>query len=963
MPAKAEIGKKIRMNEKIVGQFIPYDETNELKKSYISKDFFYSDSLKAYVAIQPLKVDERVVKAASESGIGLHWDDEGRIIDITYVDAKKLSQKLGAAMLSPSDYWKAYTDAIKNGNPEIVKQLRSSESTEWLDVIFEKDPEGNVFMIEHPEIIETNEGVKYEGVRKKITVPYGRPAWFNLQGNINSETGLPLHIDIKRDKRRSGIWKYWSVFKINEPVAAIRGFVTSSGTPSLDCDMPAGAKQPVLMLRECRKKLLEPAIDPELMKKADELVRSYVLTAVNRPAIQNLGEHETFYAHRSDVFDFLDKFGDDFIHSKDKEVQKTKEKFIDMLGIIRIMAKAKDDQHVVEEVDQLAQKLFGIHQEDMNFSSFSSFIHDSRERLRRGISEKKRIVFVMGHKNPDTDTAVSSLAEAYRNSLLDADSYYIPVIQGSRIPDEIQRLLGDEISDAIVLTDCQEYASALHSGHARWILVDQNVSEVQRYAVSIVDHHILSSKAQKQDISITWEMAGSATALVTQKFHGMGIDVDKNLARILYGATLMDTEDRSDKKMTYKDVLVMNDLKRISQIQSDKDFFQDLMSHLLNTDDAELLFNRDYKQDWGIFGFAVAKVKGAFSEDGEDIKTDLLNRLVDLAKKNNKDKNFPLTIVKVADYLENNETVNRERVYLIFNDYVLPQFKDTMFTFITRIIENEFKAKSPHIRQTANSVDFWGVGDQLSRKVTAPFFEPIVEAFNEYYYSPSTNLYVKREFLTIDERVQRAAHELGIELSADHEGRINNITYNEAKQLLDSLGLEMMSLSEYWKILREAEETHDEQMLKHLRSAGFVELLDTVILEGKYIIDHPQVVKTDVGYEYIGEKREVVIPEGVPGLIYPEDINEESGFPNVVQNPRQYGDKRVWRYWSPDAPLCIATRGHIFLLNQPSFDTKIHPDDALPNLGIRCCRRKVIPPTVEIVEDGQGVTAKIIRRT
>jgi len=172
-----------------------------------------------------------------------------------------------------------------------------------------------------------------------------------------------------------------------------------------------------------------------------------------------------------------------------------------------------------------------------------------------------------------------------------------------------------------------------------------------------------------------------------------------------------------------------------------------------------------------------------------------------------------------------------------------------------------------------------------------------------------------------------------------------------------------MSLSEYWKILEEAEKTHDEQMLKHLRSTGFVEFLDTVILDGKYIIDHPKVIKTEGGYEYEGEKKEITIPEGVPGLIYPEDINLETGFPKVVQDPRKYGDKRLWRYWSPDASLCIPTRGHIFLLNQPSFDSKIHPDDALPNLGIRPCCRAVKPPIVEIVEDDKGVMAKITKRT
>lgn len=955
------------MSEKSIEQPIPNIESKERGQEFESKEFFYSESLGAYVATQPLKVDDRVVKAASELGIELSWDDEGRIKDITYLDSKKLSEKLGAVMLSPSDYWKVYNEAIEKGDTETIEQLHSDQSTEWLDVIFEKDEDGNVFMIEHPKIVKTDVGIKYEGERKKIAVPEGRPGWFNPQDNINPETGLPIHIDLKREKGTpawtSANWKYWSVFKANEPVAAIRGYVTSSGTPSLDCDIPVEAKQPVLMLRECRKELLGPAINPELMKAANEFVEKYILTTVNRPAVQNPQEHEVFYSNRQSFFDFLKKSGKEFVNSKDKEAQKVKEKIIDMLGIIRVMAKTKSDQNTIERADELSQDLFSVKKEDVNFISFSSFVHNSQEKLKEALSEKKRIVFVMGHKNPDTDTAVSCLTEAYRNNLLDKNTFYVPVIQGSRIPDEIRKLLGDEISNSILLTDNPDYNVALNSGQARWILVDQNVSEVQRYAVSIVDHHILSSKAQKQDVSKTWEMAGSTTALVAQKFHGMGVDVDRDLARILYGATLMDTENRSDKKMTYKDGLVMDDLKNISGIEDDKEFYQDLMSRLLNTDDAELLFNRDYKQDWGIFGFAVAKVKGAFDERGREIKKDLLDRLMNLAKKNNSDKNFPLTIVKVADYLGDNETINRERVYLIFNQYVLPEFRDTMFKFITKIIQNEFKNKNVQIRQTDNSVDFWGVGDQLSRKATAPFLEPIVEAFNEYYYSPSTGLFAKREFLKINEQIKQTANELGIELSADREGRINNITYNEAKQLLDRLGLDAMSLSEYWKILKEAEENRDEQMLKHLRSAGFVEFLDTVIIDGKHIIDHPKVIKTESGYEYEGEKKEVVVPEGVPGLVYPEDINLETGFPEIVQDPRKYGDKRLWRYWSPDAPICVPTRGHIFLLNQPSFDTKIHPDDALPNLGIRPCCRTVKPPIVEIIKDERGITAKIIKIT
>ncbi|NIM47194.1 MAG: hypothetical protein GTN40_03485 [Candidatus Aenigmarchaeota archaeon] len=926
-----------------------------------SKEFFYSKSLNLYIAKQPLKVDERIVKAAFDCGIDLNWDDENRVKDISYPESKKLIKRLGATLLSTTDYWKAYNDALKTGDQVVINQLQSNRHTEWLDAVFEKDKQGNVWVIEHPEIIETPKYIRYKGEKRRISIPEGRPGWFNPKKNINQKTGLPIHVDLKREKGSpawsSATWKYWSVFKINELVAPIRGYVTSSGTPSLDLDIPITAKQPVLMLRECRKELLEPPIDLELIKKANGFIENYISTTVDRPATKNPKEHELFYADYDKFFSFLKKSGLEFVKSQNKEAFKIKEKFIDILGIIRIISNTKGNKKIIQEVDTVAGELFRVQQKDVDFKSFTSFLKESKSKIKEALLTQKRIIFVMGHKNPDTDTVISSLVEAYRNYLMDKKAVYIPVIQGSRIPDEVRRLLGSKISDLLLLTDNPNYHLALNSGQARWILVDQNVSEVQRFAISIIDHHILSKKAKRQDVSKTWEMVGSTSALITQKFQGLGLDFDRDLARILYGATLMDTENRSERKMTYKDELIMNYLKRLFGIKNDKEFYQDLMSYLLNTDDAELLFNRDYKQDWGIFGFAVAKVKNAFDKKGNLLKNDLLKKLVKLAKKNNKDKNFPLTIVKIADYLEDNEIINKERIYLIFNDYISDEFRKIMFEFVSRIIKNEFKEKVK-IAHTKNSVDFWGTGDQLSRKVTAPFFEPVVGAFNEFYYSSLTKLYIQREFLKADKKVQKAAAKLDIELLVDSENRINNITYYEAKKLLDYLGSTMMSLSEYWRILKEAKESHDKQILKHLHSSNFVEFLDTIILDHKYIVDHPEIVKTKKGYEYRGEKRKIEIPDGLPGLIYPEDINLKTGFPKIVYPPNR-PDKRLWRYWSPDAPVCIATRGHIFLLNQPSFDTKIHPDDALPNLGVRTCCRTVKPPVVEIVENKKGVYAKI----
>jgi len=71
---------------------------------------------------------------------------------------------------------------------------------------------------------------------------------------------------------------------------------------------------------------------------------------------------------------------------------------------------------------------------------------------------------------------------------------------------------------------------------------------------------------------------------------GVGILPDQKLAKILHGATLMDTENRNIYKMTKKDILIMDYLKSISEIDDENIFYGHLMSFLLNTDDPDILF-------------------------------------------------------------------------------------------------------------------------------------------------------------------------------------------------------------------------------------------------------------------------------------------------------------------------------------------------------------------------------------
>ena len=83
-------------------------------------------------------------------------------------------------------------------------------------------------------------------------------------------------------------------------------------------------------------------------------------------------------------------------------------------------------------------------------------------------------------------------------------------------------------------------------------------------------------------------------------------------------------------------------------MNNEDEFYSDLMSFLLNTDDPDVLFGRDYKEDWG-FGFAVAKIKNGFTSGGEKVKKSLIKKAVKLAHENNISKNLPLTILRITD--------------------------------------------------------------------------------------------------------------------------------------------------------------------------------------------------------------------------------------------------------------------------------------------------------------------------
>lgn len=905
----------------------------------VENKYYYSKTLGLYISLEPLKVNNKLLNIGKKIGVEISWNDDGMINFINYPDAKKILKELGSYMLSPNEYWQVINDAKEENRNDVIEALTSKKYVEWLDVVYIKNSDNRVFAYEKPDIIEEQNNIRFKGNPINLEVKEGRPGWFDYTENKDIN-GLPdkIYNSYMQINNKKYGWKYWSINQIDSYVSAIRGYVLSSGTPSLDLDIPIIAKQPVLTVRECKREIDFIEIDSEMNFFYEELEKDLRDINCKESGERNREKLEQFYLKMSKKLFEVDKK----ILKALSSYKLKDEKLINCIGVLKVFAIDKGDLKILNALNKLCCYLYGSSTE-ISMKDIERYIIGIRDEFKNAIHNGKEVIFVMGHENPDTDTVISCIFEGYRNKQINKEKVYIPIIQSTLIPDEVRELLGDVICNNLITFNDMLYKESKESGYARWILVDHNVSSIQKFVISIIDHHVLSDKNSNSNMPITWEMLGSTTALITLKLLGQGFIIKKDAAEVLYGATLMDTENRIKYKITDKDILIMSYLKNAAEINCDDILYKRLMGKLLSTDDVELLFKRDYKEEWDVFGFAVLKVKNLFDNRGKIIKDSVIERIKALAQEKNKKNNFSVTLVKITDYKNDNESINRERLYFVFNDNSPEDFKRVLINFGVELIKDIFK-EDCEIFKGKDYIEFWNCDRQLSRKFIAPYFEKIIKEFNKYFYSPTANLYVKREFMKKSDNLLEVARKNNITLSFDENNRVNFIAYKEASNLLRVLGQRMMTLGEYWKALDDAEKLNDTQMINHLKSKDFVEILDTVIIDNKYIVNN--CIFDDETDEIIGDKSEVNILEAIPALISVKDIDENTGFPYKLGNANEYSNKNLWRYWSPDSNFCIATRGYIFLLDQCALDTKIHLEDRLPNLGVRQCSDKYDSPII-----------------
>ncbi|KAE8440548.1 hypothetical protein EG329_007254 [Mollisiaceae sp. DMI_Dod_QoI] len=825
--------------------------------------YLYDDILGIHINTSPLLVSSRALKAARDIDpeYQLEWDVNGFICGIPHGFAMKLTARLGMRMLSVQEYMQ-----LARRHPEV----RSEEFSEWLSdtyAVRTGDKTGiqpNAVLVLRQDysqspstLVSENEGIK---------IPIARPGWFDLDDT--GDDGLPTSLC---SINQPGQWKFWSPESTEFICGAMRSFVTSSGTCSLDLGIPVFARHPKIMIRECYDQLNISVPSP-----LSSIWAKYELLTHSRNDIAIAEFINGLDLGQITITDSQDEF----LYHKDKE------RSIDLIGKQRLLKNKQTTQAIIDE----------------------GFMLDT---LR--ITPNDETVVVMGHTRPDADSIVSSVFEAVRRRLVYPNQGSIPWCES--VPREVRHILGPEATKLLLKIETPRR-------HYSIVLVDchQVEPKYQMSVRAIIDHHIINKKFPYY-VALSHEVSWSSTVQVYVKILGSGLELSPEMARKLLEATRLEAEPNLLFSMSELD---RSAIRRLELIASCAATYYDLMDVMLNTTEAEELFYRDYRQTR--YGFSVVKCK-----ESQDFTA--------IAWSNNLKEHLPLTVIKEVVCAKRFARIRSETILFIVNyKFHDKGFKNAVVEIVAAACRR-FHGDSS-VTVGGDRITLQGIESQTPRLLLMPLIEDVVKEHIRFTYASCIDRYVSLGFFCGGRTLYGKPGD---------ESRVQTgLSYLDVEALLqNNKHISLLTLPEYWQVYHEMERHGNLLALRSLQHDRYVELLDTIISNTRKIKNGSNAIV------------EIDFNDVRPALIRAKEGDETTGIPKFLHSPDTYGDKTLWRYWSPDSVENVATRGHIFVMNQTSIDLKVRPQERTQQLTFRPVYRD-IPDIRFKIEPDSGRWIKVV---
>ena len=260
-------------------------------------------------------------------------------------------------------------------------------------------------------------------------------------------------------------------------------------------------------------------------------------------------------------------------------------------------------------------------------------------------------VLIFGHKNPDTDTICSAMAEeilnrkngwdtkAVRLGNVNKETQYVLNYLGLEAPELIEKV---EEGQEVILVDHNEF--------------NQSVEGIENAKIlEVVDHHRISNFETSEPLYYTARPYGCTSTILFEEFKVSGIEIEKTEAILMASAIISDTLLLKSPTTTDHDRKALEELGKIPGINVEE-YGLEMLKAGTDLDDfsAEELINLDAKSlDKEGTKFVIAQVNTVSIED-------VLKRQNELEEAINNaiaEKGLSLFVLAITDILNSNSEI------------------------------------------------------------------------------------------------------------------------------------------------------------------------------------------------------------------------------------------------------------------------------------------------------------------
>lgn len=248
---------------------------------------------------------------------------------------------------------------------------------------------------------------------------------------------------------------------------------------------------------------------------------------------------------------------------------------------------------------------------------------------------EKPIVYIIGHKIPDTDSICAAIAYAYFKNKTEPDKEFKAMKAGpvneetklvlERFNTEEPPTLEDATGKKVILLDHNESAQAVN-----------NIDKAE--ILGIVDHHPTADLGEKYSNIFHNELIGSTSAIIAEQLLKGGIEVPKQIASLLLSAILSDTvmfrlvtTKQKDRDMVKKlnEIVGIDDLEKFTiEIKKAKaDISQKTMDEVIYGD------YKDYNFSGNKVG--IGQVETVDLKEAQQRKEEIIQKMAEILQKGN----------------------------------------------------------------------------------------------------------------------------------------------------------------------------------------------------------------------------------------------------------------------------------------------------------------------------------------